>query len=394
LVWENAPVSGDVPRTADAVIVGGGVMGASTAYHLARRGVGNVVLLEREPYLGQMSTGQCAGGIRHQFSTEVNIRLSIESIRMMEQFPDELGQDVGLKFCGYVFLLTRDEELPTFRENVAVQHRLGIPTRWLEPQDCADLLPELDMTGVLAGTICDRDGLADPSGIVQGYASGARREGVTILADSEVTGISLDDGRITAVETPSGIIQTPVVVNACGAWAPQLGRMAGIDIPIQPIRRQVVVSAAIPELRSDFPFVVFFADSLYFHGEGEGILTGQSNNAETPGYKLEVDSDWEAGHMEAAVRRFPLLGEAGFLTHWAGLYEVTPDAHPILGRVPQVEGFYVMAGFSGHGFMHGPVAGLLMAEEIVDGKAHTVDVDAFRFDRFASGDLHPEYNVI
>jgi sarcosine oxidase subunit beta len=387
-------VNGELPQTADAVIVGGGVMGASTAYHLARRGVGNVVLLEREPYLGQMSTGQCAGGIRHQFSTEVNIRLSIESIRMMEAFPEELDQDIDLKFCGYLFLLTQEEHLPTFRENLALQHRLGIATQWLEPQQCADLLPELDTEGVLAGTTHERDGLADPSGVVQGYAAGARREGVTILTDSEVTGIRLEKGRIIAVETPAGVIHTTVVVNACGAWAPQLGRMAGVDIPIEPVRRQVVVSAAIPGLRSDFPFVVFFADSLYFHREGEGILTGQSNNAETPGYKLDVDADWEERHLEAAVGRFPLLGDAGFLNHWAGLYEVTPDAHPILGRVPQIEGFYVMAGFSGHGFMHGPVAGLLMAEEIVDGKAHTVDVDAFRIDRFASGDLHPEYNVI
>ncbi|HET6770916.1 MAG TPA: FAD-binding oxidoreductase [Actinomycetota bacterium] len=387
-------MSEGLPPIADAVIVGGGVMGASTAYHLARRGIGDVVLLEREPYLGQMSTGQCAGGIRHQFSTEVNIRLSIESIRMMERFPDELDQDVGLKFCGYLFLLTRDEDLPTFRENVALQHRLGIATTWLESGECKDLVPELEMDGVLAGTVYDRDGLADPSGIVQGYTSGARREGVRILTGTEVTDIRLDDGRISAVETPQGVIQTPVVVNACGAWAPQLGKMAGVDIPIQPIRRQVVVSAAMPDLRPDFPFVVFFADSLYFHREGEGILTGQSNNAETPGYKIDVDSEWEAEHMEAAVKRFPLLGEAGFLTHWAGLYEVTPDAHPILGRVPQVEGFYVMAGFSGHGFMHGPVAGLLMAEEIVDGRAQTVDIDSFRIERFSSGDLHPEYNVI
>jgi sarcosine oxidase subunit beta len=385
---------GDLPRTADAVVVGGGVMGASTAYHLAQRGVKDVVLLEREPFLGQMSTGQCAGGIRHQFSTEINVRLSIESIRMMERFPDELGQDIGLKLCGYLFLLTREEELPTFRDNVALQHRLGIDTRWLEPKDCADLVPELNLDGVLAGTIYDRDGLADPSGVVQGYAAGARRHGVTILTDTPATGIRVHDGRIGAVETPNGVVETPVVVNACGAWAPELGRMVGVDIPIQPIRRQVIVTAPIPELRPDFPFVIYFADSLYFHREGPGILTGQSNNAETPGFKLDVDPEWEARHMDAAVRRFPLLGEAGFLTNWAGLYEVTPDAHPLLGRVPQVEGFYVMAGFSGHGFMHGPAAGLLMAEEIVDGRARTVDIDPFRLDRFASGDLHPEYNVI
>jgi sarcosine oxidase, subunit beta len=384
----------ELPKTADAVVVGGGVMGASTAYHLAARGMKDVVLLEREPFLGQMSTGRCAGGIRHQFSSEINVRLSIESIRMMERFPEELGQDVGLKLCGYLFLLTRDEDLPTFRDNVALQHRLGIDTRWLEPDDCAGLVPELELDGVLAGTIYDRDGLADPSGVVQGYAAGARRLGVTIVTEAPVTAIRTSDGRITAVETPRGAIDTPVVVNACGAWAPELGRMVGVDIPIEPIRRQVVVTAPMPDLRPDFPFVIFFADSLYFHREGPGILTGQSNTEETPGFKLEVDQAWEARHVEAAVGRFPALGDAGFLTSWAGLYEVTPDAHPILGRVPQVEGCYVMAGFSGHGFMHGPVAGLLMAEEIVDGRATTVDIDPFRFDRFASGELHPEYNVI
>jgi sarcosine oxidase subunit beta len=387
-------VSRELPQTADAVVVGGGVMGASTAYHLAGRGVKDVVLLEREPFLGQMSTGRCAGGIRHQFSTEINVRLSIESIGMLERFPDELGQDVGLKLCGYLFLLTREEDLPTFRDNVALQHRLGIDTRWLEPDDCAELVPELDLEGVLAGTIYDRDGLADPSGVVQGYASGARRLGVTILTETPVSGIRVDGGRIRAVDTPAGSIETPVVVNACGAWAPDLGKMVGVDIPIEPIRRQVVVTAPIPDLRPDFPFVIFFADSLYFHREGPGILTGQSNNEETPGFKLDVDQGWEARHVEAAVRRFPRLGDAGFLTSWAGLYEVTPDAHPILGRVAQLEGFHVMAGFSGHGFMHGPVAGLLMAEEILDGRASTVDIDPFRLDRFTSGDLHPEYNVI
>lgn len=384
----------ELPGRADAVVVGGGVMGASTAYHLARKGAGDVVLLEREPFLGQMSTGQCAGGIRHQFSSEINIRLSTESIRMMERFPEELGQDVGLKFCGYVFILTRQDDLPAFREAVSLQHRLGIHTRWLEPDDMAEIVPELNLDGVLAGTVYDRDGLADPSGVVQGYAAGARREGVTIATGCEVTDVLTEGDRVTGVETSQGRIAAPVVVDACGAWAPQLGRMVGVDIPIQPIRRQVVVTAPMPDLRPDFPFAIFFADSLYFHPEGEGILTGKSNNEETAGYKMDVDRDWEAVHMAEAVERFPRLGDAGFLTHWAGLYEVTPDAHPIFGRVPRVEGFYVMAGFSGHGFMHGPAAGLLMAEEIVDGRAHTVDIDPFRIDRFERGELHPEYNVI
>ena len=209
-----------------------------------------------------------------------------------------------------------------------------------------------------------------------------------------VTGIRKAGDGIAGVDTPRGSIDTPVVVNACGAWAPELGRMVGVDIPIQPIRRQMAVTAPIPNLPPDFPFVIFFKESLYFHREGQGILTGKSNPAETPGFKLSVDPEWEEVHLAEAVERMPILGDAGLQSRWAGLYEVTPDAHPILGRIPTVEGFYVMAGFSGHGFMHGPIAGKLMEEEIVDGKAATVDIDPFRYDRFLVGELNPEYNVI
>jgi sarcosine oxidase subunit beta len=386
--------SDDLPRSADAVVVGGGVMGASTAFDLATRGLRDVVLLEREPQLGAMSTGACAGGIRHQFATETNIRFSIESIRMLERFEEEPGQDVGLRFCGYLFLLTDPADVEQFRANVALQHRLGIETRWLGPEELADLVPLLNLDGVLGGTLYERDGLADPHGVTEGYAAGARRLGVRILTETPVTGIRRNGERIEGVDTPRGIIHTPVVVNACGAWAPELGRMVGVDIPIQPIRRQMAVTAPIPSLPPDFPFVVFFRDSLYFHREGQGILTGKSNPHESPGFKLTVDPEWEQVHLAEAVERMPLLADAGLLSRWAGLYEVTPDAHPILGRIPTVEGFYVMAGFSGHGFMHGPIAGKLMGEEIVDGRAHTVGIDPFRYDRFLVGELHPEYNVI
>jgi sarcosine oxidase, subunit beta len=392
---EDGPRStDDLPRSADAVVVGGGVMGASTAYHLALRGLKKVVLLEREPQLGAMSTGACAGGIRHQFATETNIRFSIESIRILEQFPEEPGQDVGLRFCGYLFLLTDGADVEQFRANVALQHGLGIETRWLGPEELAGLLPLVNLEGVLGGTYYERDGLADPHSVTNGYAVGARQRGVRILTETPATGIRLDGDRIVGVETSRGQIDTPVVVNACGAWAPELGRMIGVAIPIEAIRRQMAVTAPIPSIPSDFPFVVFFKESLYFHREGEGILTGKSNPAETPGFRLTVDQEWEQVHLAEAIERMPLLAEAGLLSRWAGLYEVTPDAHPILGRIPTVEGFYVMAGFSGHGFMHGPIAGKLMAEEIVDGRAHTVDIDPFRYDRFLVGELHPEYNVI
>ncbi len=387
-------MTGELPKTADVVIIGGGIMGTSTAYHLARKGAGRVVLVEKEPFFGMMSTGQCAGGIRHQFSSEINIRFSIESIRMLERFPEEMDQDIDLRFTGYLFLLTHEEDVRAFRKNVALQHSLGVMTQWLEPEEIARMVPLVNLEGVLAGTFYERDGLCDPSSVVQGYVKNARRLGARLFTDTAATGIRTRGNRIVAVETTRGVIETPVVVNACGAWAPHIGRMVGVDIPIVPLRRQIVVTTPIPEIPPDFPFVIFFREALYFHREGEGILTGKSNPNETPGYKLDVDPEWELIHMEEAMYRLPVLERAGLLAHWAGLYEVTPDAHPILGRIPTVDGFYVMAGFSGHGFMHGPVAGLLMAEEILDGRAHTINIDPFRYDRFLTGDLEPEYNVV
>jgi sarcosine oxidase subunit beta len=384
----------EIPRTADVVVVGGGVMGTSAAYHLARKGVRDVLLLEREPFLGAMSTGQCAGGIRHQFASEINVRLSIESIRMLERFADELGQEIGLRFIGYLMVLTSSEDAPAFRASLDLQHRLGVLTKWLKPDDVAPLVPFIDLEGVIGATFYERDGLCDPSSVVQGYAVGGRALGVRVLTGAEVVRIQTDGGRIRSVETRGGIVHTPVVVDACGAWAAGLGRMIGVDVPIQPIRRQMLVTTELPEVAKDFPFTVFFREALYFHPEGEGVLTGKSNPGERPGYSMEVDPEWEMVHLEEAVRRMPVLGEAGVRARWAGLYEVTPDAHPVIGRVPPVEGFHVMAGFSGHGFMHGPIAGLLMAEEIVDGRAHTVDIDPFRYDRFLTGELAPEYNVI
>jgi sarcosine oxidase subunit beta len=384
----------ELPKTADVVIIGGGVMGTSTAYHLASKGIKGVVLVEKEPFFGMMSTGQCAGGIRHQFSSEINIRLSLESIAMMERFPQEMDQDAGLRFIGYYFLLTHQDDVAEFRKNVALQHSLGVMTEWLEPDEIARRLPLVNVEGVLAATVYARDGLCDPASLVQGYVANARRLGAHLFNDTQAVAIRTASGRISAVETSQGIIQTPVVVNACGAWAPQIGHMLGVDIPIEPIRRQIVVTTPIPEVPPDFPFIIFFHESLYFHREGEGILTGKSNPDESPGYKLSVDPEWEMLHMDEAMLRMPLLKKAGLLSHWAGLYEVTPDAHPILGRIPTVEGFYLMAGFSGHGLMHGPVVGLLMAEEVVDGRAHTVDIDPFRYDRFLTQELHPEYNVV
>ena len=384
----------DLPKTADVVIIGGGVMGASTAYHLALKGCRNVVLLERESFFGMQATGRCAGGIRYQFGTEINVRLSLLSLPMLDRFEEELGQPVDLRYCGYLFLLTDEKDVEVFRQNVEMQHRLGVQTEWLEPTQIGEMAPLLNLEGVLAGAFHARDGLADPNGVTQGYASGARRLGARLLTDVEVTGIHVEGGRVRGVATTHGEVATPVVVNAAGPWAGVVGGMAGVDIPIVPVRRQIVVTDPLPAIPPDFPFTIDFAQSLYFHREGPGILTGMSNPNQPVSFDQSVDQEWELAHLEAAMQRLPILEQAGLASRWAGLYEVSPDAHPILGHISQVEGFYCIGGFSGHGFQHGPACGLLLAEEILDGKAHTLDITSLDLDRFKEGREIIEYNVV
>jgi len=383
-----------LPKTVDVVIVGGGVMGASTAYHLALRDCRDVLLLERESFFGIQATGKCAGGIRYQFGTEINVRLSLLSLPMLDRFEEELGQPIDLRYCGYLFLLTNEADVEVFRQNVAMQHRLGVQTEWLEPPQIAELAPLIDLEGVMAATFHAGDGLADPNGVVQGYVSGARRLGAKLLTDVEVTDIRVEGGQVRGVVTDQGEVATSFVVNAAGPWAGVVGEMAGVDIPIVPVRRQIVVTSPIPEIPPDFPFTIDFAQSLYFHREGPGILTGMSNPNEKVSFDQSLDDEWELIHMEAAMKRLPILKKAGLASHWAGLYEDSPDAHPILGRIPEVEGFYCIGGFSGHGFQHGPACGLLLAEEILDGKAHTLDISQLDLARFEEGREIVEYNVV
>ncbi|MBP9656651.1 MAG: FAD-binding oxidoreductase [Candidatus Promineofilum sp.] len=383
-----------LPSTAQVVVIGGGVMGASTAYHLALRGMRDVVLLESQSFFGQGATGKCAGGIRYQFSTAINIRLSQLSLPMLSRFEEETGQPIDLRYPGYLLLATTEENVAEFRRNIALQHSLGVPTEWLEAEEVRRRIPQVRTDDVLAATYHGGDGLADPNGVVAGYISAGRRLGVRAFTDAAVTGIEVTNGRVTAVNTPLGRIACQTVVNAAGPWAGLVGKMAGVPIPITPVRRQIVTTSPLPKLDPNFPFVIDFAHSLYFHREGEGLLTGMSNPNQPAGFDESVDDDWELVHLEAAVERLPLLAKAGLQAHWAGLYEVTPDAHPIIGRVPDLEGFIVVAGYSGHGFMHGPIAGLLVTEMILDGRAHTLDISELAYERFAAGRLAHEYNVI
>ena len=380
-------------KTADVVIIGGGVMGASTGYHLARRGVRNVVLLERDEFFGTGATGKCAGGVRHQFATEVNIRLSLASLPMFERFEEEVGQALDDRRCGYLFLLTREQDVAVFQRNMELQRSLGVSVDWWTGDEVRRRYPFMQLDDVLGATFGAEDGLVDPSDVVQGYMSAARRLGVRTLTDVEVTGIEVEADRIRGVQTSVGNIATDTVVNATGPFVKLLGAMAGVELPVQPVRRQMMVTSALPEIPADYPFVIDFAQSLYFHREGEGLLTGMSNHDEPPGFDERVDPDFELVTLEAAMQRMPLLEDAGMASRWAGLYEVTPDAHPIFGATP-VKGFWVVGGFSGHGFMHGPIAGLLMAEMLVDGQATTVDVSSLDLARFQEGRQIQEYNVI
>jgi sarcosine oxidase subunit beta len=382
-----------IPRTADVVIIGGGVMGASTAYHLAMRGQKNILLLEKDEFFGQGATGRCAGGVRYQFSTEVNVRLSLQSLPMLERFKDEIGQEINYRKCGYLFVLTRPVDVKIFRHSLELQQNLGVHTEWLAPDEIHRRLPLMRFEDALAGSFNQEDGLVDPNSVVMGYVSAAQRLGVHCLNNIEVVGIQVPAGKIAGLETNQGTISTRVIVNAAGPWAGLIGQMAGVAIPIVPYRRQIITTTPLPEVPPDFPFILDFAQSLYFHREGNGILTGMSNLNEKAGFDQTVDEEFEMVNLEAAITRMPCLEKASLLSHWAGLYEVTPDAHPIYGKTP-IEGFYLVAGFSGHGFMHGPISGKIMAECILDGKFQCLDVSMLDLARFTEGRQIREYNVV
>jgi sarcosine oxidase subunit beta len=377
----------------DFIIIGGGVMGASTAYHLAARGFKKVLLLERDEFFGQGATGRCAGGVRYQFATEINIRLSIESLPMLERFQDEIGQAIDYRKCGYLFVLSDQKDVETFKRNVALQNSLGVKTEWLSGDEIRNRLPMMRLDDIIAGAFNPQDGLVDPNGVVMGYISAAQRLGASALTSSPVLGIHVKDNQAFGVKTPLADYYAPIIVDATGPWAGLTGKMAGVDVPITPLRRQWLTTSPLPDIPEDFPFVLDFAQSLYFHREGPGLLTGMSNPHETRGFDQSIDPEWELVHMEAAIARLPMIEKAGLASNLAGLYENTPDAHPIYGKTP-VGGFYIVAGFSGHGFMHGPISGKLMAEIILDGHASTVDVSMLDLARFSDGRLIYEYNVV
>jgi sarcosine oxidase subunit beta len=377
------------------VVVGGGVVGASAAYHLAAAGAGRVLLLEREDRLAAGSTGACAGGFRCQFSSEVNIRLSLASVPMITGFTREHGIPLDVVQDGYLFLVRDDGVWAEFVRANELQRSLGVDAELLSPAEAGALVPGIELEGVVGAAYGPGDGIADPSGLTQGYATLARTAGATLELGTEVETVVVDRGAVRGVRAGGEEVSAPVVVNAAGPWARLLAATAGIELPLEPIPRHVLVTGAFEGMPSRRTLVIDAVSSFYFHREGGGILMGMGSPSERPSFDTTSDERFVAEELlPTAVRVFPPIESASIEHSWVGLYEMTPDRHPIIGEAPGVRGFYLANGFSGHGFQHAPVVGKLLSELIVDGAASTVDVSGLGLERFASGDLVREGHVV
>jgi sarcosine oxidase subunit beta len=371
---DNVPAA--CPRHASVVVVGGGVIGLSAAYHLAASGVPDVVLVERDE-LGSGSTCKAAGGVRAQFSDAVNIQLGLRSLRTFETFREQFGQEIDLQQVGYLFLLERPEHVELFEKNVALQNELGVPSRMIEVAEAQRLSPLIDPEGLLAAAYSPTDGHCTPESVVLGYASAARRAGARLLRGTAVEGIEHDGRTIGAVRTTRGTIRTATVVCAAGAWSAEVGAMAGVDLPVTPERREIVVTEPVPGLDPRTPFTIDFASTFYFHAEGRGLLMGMSDPELLP---------------EAVERRTPSLSGVGIASGWAGLYENTPDHNALIGESDEISRFLYATGFSGHGFLMGPAVGEVV-RDLYHGDRPVVDVSALDVRRFDSG-ARPELNIV
>ena len=372
-------------KTADVVIIGGGVIGVSIAYHLAMKRVGRIILLEKGQ-LGEGSTSRCAGGIRTQFSTEINILFSLESIKTFERFEEEFGINPEFKRIGYLFLATTELEMRVFKENIKLQRKFGIPVELLNPDEIKARWPYLRVDDILGGTFCPWDGYAGPNEVLSGFVSGAKKAGVGIYEGTEVLGISLSKGKVNGVKTKREEISTPIVVNAGGPFASVIGEMAGVKIPVKPLRRQIFITAPFHLTNQTIPLTIDFHRGWYFRREVDGLLlSGPLDNE--PSFNLGIDYEAMAETSENAIYRVPALERARIARGWAGLYEISPDHHAILGKVPEVEGFILANGFSGHGFQHSPAVGKVIAELIVEGKPTTIDISPLSIERFEKGEL-------
>lgn len=377
-----------LPPAADVVVVGGGAVGVSTAFHLAEAGA-DVLLLERGE-LGSGSTSKAAGGVRAQFSDPVNIELGQRSLRAFEDFARRPGGDIDLKQQGYLFLLSDPADVAAFEGGVALQNSLGVPSRMLTVQEACELSPLVSPEGLLTAAYSPTDGHCTPEGVVGGYARAAREHGAVLRRGVEVTGVETTGGEISAVRTDAGTVRTSTVVCAAGAWSAAVGEFAGVELPVRPLRRQILVTEPMPDLPPRLPFTIDFATSFYFHEEGPGLLVGMSDPDEEFGFRLGTDDRWLGRLSEAVAHRAPRVAEAGVAHGWAGLYEITPDHNALVGNVGR---FFYATGFSGHGFLQSPAIGEVM-RDLVLGRTPPIDVSGLDVRRFDGAEVRPEHNCV
>ncbi|SED35538.1 sarcosine oxidase subunit beta [Streptomyces sp. 2224.1] len=382
-----------VPPTADVVIVGGGVMGTSIAFHLAEAGVSDVVVIERGELAGG-SSGKPIGGVRAQFSDPLNIALGSRSLRAWQDFGQRPGADIRLDSVGYLFLLTSDQQAADFETAVRLQNGLGVPSRMIGPHEAQRLCPYVSTDGLVAAAYSPTDGHARPQLAVQGYARAAAGAGVTFATHTTVTGLDTAGDRVTAVHTDHGRIACSTVICTAGAWSARLGEMAGVHLPVRPVRRQLAFTAPLAPPAPRIPFTIDFASTAYFHNSDDGLLFGLADPGQDEGFDTTWTPDWLALFRAAARRRAPALAGMETTGGWAGLYEVTPDHNALIGRAGAPHNFLYATGFSGHGFLQAPAVGEIVRDLYLE-RTPFVDVTPFSADRFTAGaEIRPEIHVV
>ena len=383
--------------TTDVVIIGGGIVGASIAFHLTEGGCRDVLVLEREAHQGKGSTGKSMGGVRAQFSTPVNILMSLYSIDFFARFDELTGHPADYRPHGYLFAATTARHLEYLKANRERQVGLGLKdVRLVSTDEIAEMLPQLRHDDIIGGTFCPTDGFVDPHSVMMGFMLRARERGARLWLASSVTGIEVEQGEVTGVLTTRGRVSTRAVVVAAGAWAAEVAQLAGVELPVKPLRRQLVPTEAFDKLPNRFPMVIDMSTGFHFRREGRGILLAWNDPDETPGFKTDFDPSFIEKILTRAAMRVPCLAEAEVNPQraWAGLYEMTPDHHAIIGRAPSVEGLYLACGFSGHGVMHSPATGRLISELILHKETRLLDARPLRLERFSEGDLLTEAAVL
>jgi sarcosine oxidase subunit beta len=376
--------------SADVIVIGGGIVGSSIAYHLTEAGCRDVLVVERETHQGKGSTGKSMGGVRAQFATPINIRMSLYSIPFFATFDEVMGHPSGYRPQGYLFVATTPSHMDYLRENYRRQSEAGLrAARLLDAREVAYIAPELRHDDILGGSFCATDGFVDPYSVMTGFMRKAMERGVRLERDTAVTGIAADARGVTGVETSRGFLSSRTVVNAAGPWAGQVARLAGVDLPVHPLRRMLVPTEPFDRVSHLSPMVVDMTTGFHYRPEGRGLLLAWNDPSETPGFKLNFDYAFVEKVLTRGVLRLPCLelAEVNPKRAWAGLYEMTPDHHAVLGAVKQLPGFFLANGFSGHGVMHSPATGRIMADLILRGQSDLVDADLLGFDRFAAGRL-------